>query len=201
MSRILIVAAVRQEVAPFLANGNGAGAVDLLLTGIGTWRAYPAVRDRLRRGGVDWVLSTGFSGATRPGMQVGDLVSACEVIDAASARRFHPDARRIEGSFTVGPIVTVEKLLVTPAAKEQAGRAFNAVAVDMETAAVARAAEEMRIPWAAVRVILDPMEMSLQWWKLFSLMKSIRVASRSLAIGLEQIRRRGDGSGEDRSSH
>jgi len=149
-------------------------------------------------------LSAGFSGATQPGMQVGDLVCASEVIDASSARRFHPDARRFEGSFTVGPIVTVEKFLSTPAAKEQAGRAFNAVAVDMEAAAVARAADEMRIPWAAVRVILDPMEMTLRGWNVFPFMKAIRVASRSLATGLEiwmTERRRGDGSGEDRSSH
>jgi nucleoside phosphorylase len=198
----LIVAAVRQEVAPFLAKANGAG--DLLLTGIGTRRAYSAVRDRLRRGGVDWVLSAGFSGATRAGMRVGDLISPSEVIDASTRRGWVPSwtSRQI-GSVTVGATVTADRLLVTPAAKEQAGRAFNAVAVDMEVAAVARAAQEMGIPWAAVRVILDPMEMSLRWWNVFPLINGIRVAGRSLAAGLERLvaERRNDGSGEDGISH
>lgn len=163
----------------------------MLLTGMGKRRAYRAVRDRLRQGGVEFVLSTGFSGATRPGLRVGDLVGASEVLDVSTGERWIP-SRSFErnGSLTVGAMVTAERLLGSPLEKEQAGRRYGAIAVDMETAAVAKAAQEMDLPWAAIRVILDPMEISIRWWRIFPLIKAIRVASGSLATGVnEEIKR------------
>ena len=101
----------------------------------------------------------------------------------------------------VGPLVTVGHPLCDPQAKEEAGFRYGAIAVDMETAAVAQAADLTDVPWMALRVILDPMEVRLsggswiqgfglfalpsRWRELVGFIKAIRMAGRSLASGLE----------------
>lgn len=187
MSRILVAAAVRQELAPFIASLNGSDEVDLLLTGIGRGRAFQAVENSLGRNPYAQVVSAGFAGGTRPGLRVGDLVIPSEVIQASTGRRFtppvrlkcfdltaHPELvegersaqdRRVEGQIAQvsrGRLVTVDQILSSPHRKEELGVRYGAVAADMETAAVAQAAVQAGVPWLAVRAILDPMEIPLE---------------------------------------
>ena len=51
--------------------------------------------------------------------------------------------------------------LATPAAKAEAGRRFQALALDQESAAVARACQAAGIPCLVVRAILDPLDYAL----------------------------------------
>ncbi len=187
----LVVAAVSQELQPFLAQGTN-GAVPLL-TGIGFDRARMALRRYLSRFPVEWIVSTGFSGGTRAGFRVGDLVAASEAIDLASGRRWSASlgSEKISKGVTLGPFVTARRLVRDPQAKERVGSQYQAVAVDMETAAVAQTAQEFGIPWAGFRVILDPME---TWaWSprrlgaLWRFLGEVRQASGSLSIGLQEF--------------
>ncbi|MBI3333372.1 MAG: hypothetical protein HYZ93_04700 [Candidatus Omnitrophica bacterium] len=193
-SKILLVAAVRQELAPFLATLNGDGRVEVLLTGIGRRRAFEAVTRRLGKERCAAVVSAGFAGGTRPGLRVGDLVVPEEVIDASSGRRWKPAAGPPRDGFAPsglamtcgGFLVTADRVFSTPRGKGELGARYGAVAVDMETAAVAEAATAAGLPWASIRVILDPLEVPL-WGNLLGLMRGVRLASRSLSDGLEKL--------------
>lgn len=199
---VLVVAAVPQELQDFRPQRNS--KVQCLVTGMGP-RAGEAVRRRLAEGDIQLVVSAGFAGGVRPGFQTGDLVLASEVIHAPSGdlRRPAPSFFSLSDTAFVGPFVTVEKALSDPKAKAWAGNRFGAIAVDMESAAVAQAADQAGVPWVAVRAILDPMETPLvirsraqalrclavpRRWKEFSgFLRTVKTASRSLAAGLHDL--------------
>ncbi len=184
---ILVVAAVRQELGPFLKSRSGGPRI--LLTGMGRRRAGRAVRRALRSGSYRCVVSTGFSGGTRPDFKTGDLVVASEVIEAQSLRRWQANGivAGLKGAFRVGPFLTVERILSDPQAKQEAAHRFGAIGVDMETSAVAEAASEAGIPWVGMRVILDPVEVKVSVRSGVYFLKAMKVASRSLARGLAGI--------------
>ena len=186
----LIVAAVPQELRDFRSIA-GTRSVECLLTGMGR-RAGAIVQKRLSAGGVGLVVSTGFAGGLRPGLKVGDLVMASEVIQASSGERRRPDPSFFEmgGLACTGPFVTVDRLLPKPRQKAEVGARFGAIAVDMESAAVVHVADETGVAWVAVRAILDPMEVSLRWWELFGFLRTMRTASRALAGGLRSLMER-----------
>lgn len=177
----------------------------MLVTGIGRKRAFQAVDRCLKADPYGLVVSAGFAGATRPGFRVGDLVMASEVISASSNVRRRPAATRAgeNGIGSDGPLVTVDSPSSTPRAKADLGVRYGALAVDMETEAVAEACEMNQVPWLAIRSILDPMETVLpaqswrqgaamlfrpdRWGQLLDLLRTVRAASRSLSDGLEQV--------------
>jgi len=200
---ILVVAAVRQELEPLFHGLDG--GVEVLLTGIGAGRALDLVQDRLARRMYRWVISTGFSGGLRSGFQVGDWVMASEVMEASTGRRWKPPRPLPElgRSVSIGRFVTVPSLLREPPEKQEAGFRFGAIAVDLETAAVATAASKASVPWIAFRAILDPMETALPISsrghgirsiftrsgreRLKRFLGLIRAANRSLAEGLGRL--------------
>ena len=57
--------------------------------------------------------------------------------------------------MTHGSLLTADTAIDTPAHKAEAFRSSGAAAVDMESAAVAQVAAEHRLPFIAVRVIVD----------------------------------------------
>lgn len=202
MSPVLVVAAVPQELQDFKTNGRR--GIERLITGMGR-RAGEAVRRRLLEGDVGLVVSTGFAGATRPGFKAGDLVMASEVIHGSSGERRHPGASfpELSGLAGRGPFLTVDRVLSDPNRKSDAGKQFGAIAVDLESAAVAQAADRAGVAWVALRAILDPMELPLRitsraqalsclavprrWSEFSAFLRAIRTASRSLGKGLQGL--------------
>jgi adenosylhomocysteine nucleosidase len=112
------------------------------------------------------VLSTGFSGALGDDRQVGDVVLATEVTNAEGKvwpvtwpaelppGEWRPPLHR-------GRILTTAKLVATPEEKRALGQQHEAVAVDLETAAVARLCTRRGVPFGCVRVISDDCRMPL----------------------------------------
>ncbi len=198
-----MVAAFPQELGPFLMKRKG--RVETLFTGMGPRQALKKLHPCLARGRYQLVVSTGFAGGARPGLRVGDLVMATQVIDASSGQHWLP-ARGLEnslGNLSWGSFVTTQRPVLAPQAKEKLGVRYGAVAVDMETAAVAQVCTRAQVPWVALRAILDPMEVVLRcssWqqavgcmalpsrWKEFArFLKEVQVASEQLAKGLESL--------------
>ena len=209
---ILVVAAVRQELAAF---EPAAGRVLCRLTGMGP-RAGKTVAGLLAREPYRMVISAGFAGATQPGYGVGDLVAASEVIDVSSGRRTPagPIGPRLSGLARQGRFITVDRVLSGPS-KVEMGRRFGGIAVDMETASVAAAADRAGVPWVGLRAILDPVEVSIpvvsalaaagggrttgldlvaaaatlvqpwRWGEWVDLIRSVRKAKESLGAGLQ----------------
>jgi nucleoside phosphorylase len=63
--------------------------------------------------------------------------------------------------FEVGRLISVTEALTEPDQKRKAGKNFLAIAVDMESASLAAACQEKGLPWAIVRVILDPLSVKV----------------------------------------
>jgi adenosylhomocysteine nucleosidase len=123
--------------------GMGLQAVDRALAWV------LAGSDRPRR-----VISAGFSGALQPGLAVGDLVWAEDVTDEGGGRWPLQPAGTLPGART-GRLLTTSEMIGEPERKRQLGIAFGALAVDMETAAIARHCHEAGVLLNCVRVISD----------------------------------------------
>jgi len=190
MPQLLVVAAIRQELNALLPLDDG--RIETLLTGMGRRRAGESVRRYLARKKVGLLVSVGFAGGTRPGYQVGDLLMASEVHDAASGRSFKPIwcPTRLDGRVVSGRFVTADAPIPDPVSKEAAGKKFGAVGVDMETAAVAEAASEHGVPWVGLRAILDPMEVHLAVGSTPQALRMLFTSSgrRELALFLGSVR-------------
>jgi adenosylhomocysteine nucleosidase len=70
---------------------------------------------------------------------------------------WHARLAALAAEYTVstGDLLTVPAALTSPAAKAAAAMALAAVAVDMESAAIAAVAARARVPFVALRVVVD----------------------------------------------
>jgi len=112
------------------------------------------------------VLSAGYSGALKEGLRVGDIVLATEVADvggncwpvtwpaALPDEEWRPPLHR-------GRLLSVPRLAATPDEKRALGQRHGAVAVDMETAVVARLCSRQHVPFGCVRAISDAIDTAL----------------------------------------
>ena len=108
------------------------------------------------------LVSFGLAGGLSPHLRPGDVVMSAEVIgDDRSWRTseaFHRQigdlARRIGAAD--GPVLGAGDVLATEDDKARAWRDTGAVAVDLESAIVARVAEAVGIPFVVLRTIADP---------------------------------------------
>jgi adenosylhomocysteine nucleosidase len=115
--------------------------------------------------GPRFLVSFGIAGALDPGLRPGDVILTDAVIgDAETWRggmqpRLGELARRI-GAHE-GPVFGASGLLATPGDKARAWQETGAAAVDLESAAVARAAAAAGIRFAVLRAVADPAERGL----------------------------------------
>ena len=117
--------------------------------------------------GADCLVSFGIAGALSPELRPGDLILSAEIVSAHGSWHGEPAWRRrlasLAGSIGAasGPLLSAGAVLATPSDKARARMRFGALAVDLESDIVARAAAEAGIPFAALRVIADPVEREL----------------------------------------
>lgn len=115
--------------------------------------------------GADAVISIGIGGALAPGLRPGDWVVATRVI--ADGRAFPTDPAWTAQIGTclpgarMGSILGSDSMLTRATEKQGAHRLWQALAVDMESHLAARAADRLRLPFAAVRVISDSSDQDL----------------------------------------
>lgn len=146
---IVVVCAIGLERAALV--GATAPGVRVERSGLGPVAAAGAADRILRRRPV-LMVSTGFCGALSPDLRPGDLVVASEVLDVASGERLPVAAdalARVPGRR--GVLATTPHPLTDAASR----REVPGVAVDMESAALARAAAAAGVPFAAVRAVSD----------------------------------------------
>lgn len=179
-----VVFALRREAAPFYRefrpHQRFAGApcrarfcgpawltVLVLETGVGAAAAETAVQWLLSKpllGNVPYqpklVLSAGFSGALRDDFQVGDVVLATEVVEPAGNRwpttwpgelpagQWRPPLHR-------GRLACVTGLVGKAHEKQALGQQHDAIAVDMESAVIARLCSKHQVPFGCVRAVSD----------------------------------------------
>jgi len=169
VSRLGIVAALPGEARPLAGcrvDAGGAwrsdGGVHLQLAGIGPRRAAAAA-ERLLAGGATALASWGSAGALAADLTAGALLLPRTVV-AADGEVLAVDAAwqgrlldRLAPHVPVatGPLVEVLAVVANPADKASLRRRTDAVAVDMESVAVARCARRAGVPFVVVRAVVD----------------------------------------------
>ncbi|WP_045223740.1 phosphorylase family protein [Methyloterricola oryzae] len=121
--------------------------------------------DRLLENGADALVSWGCAAALDPGLRPGDLVLP-RVLHGADGSELTLAADWVEQlksslatsdlSIREGAIAESRGIVATVAAKAALFAATGALAVDMESAAVARSAAARGLPALVVRSIVDP---------------------------------------------
>lgn len=158
---------------------------DLLLarTGVGPDNAEAAARRLFEETPVTAALSLGVAGGLSPQVQTGDLILADQVIfrrgpgqvlygeKVSELESFLCDAglqeaamtviRRLDSRYCLGPILTVDRIIRTAEEKRVLAAESGAVALDMESAAIASAASAYSVPFLAIRGVLDPIHEDL----------------------------------------
>ncbi len=145
------------------------GIPGLACDGPGPERAHAAAA-RLAQDGAVLLVSFGICGGLDPELRPGDLVLADTVLTGDGAR--HPASAerraaleaRLSGlalRLAAGPLLGQDRPLAGAADKAARFAATGALAVDMESHGVARAAQAAGLPFLVVRAIADPAEHSL----------------------------------------
>jgi len=142
--------------------------------GIGSDRATEAARrtfDLIPN--VELVIGTGVAGALSGGLKPGDLVLADRSLrfdgDGKVAGQIALDGnadRQAAGrslssaglAYSTGAILTAHRVLGSGAEKRRAKEDTGAIAVDMETAAIAAEAAVRGLPFVAIRAVLDEVD-------------------------------------------
>ena len=174
---VAVLTALREELAPILRLAHGVtstgargvrrgflGGVSAVFaaTGDGPARAGRAAAAICREFRPAALYGLGIAGALSPALAASDLVVARRVRDGRSEAPA-PDAAllsraRLTGDPAVVLLLTVDRPVTDPrkkAALAQALAGEEPMAVDMESAAWARAAAAASVPYAIVRAISD----------------------------------------------
>ncbi|HEY3968179.1 MAG TPA: 5'-methylthioadenosine nucleosidase [Planctomycetaceae bacterium] len=137
--------------------------VALAESGMGPKFAVRATQALIDGHSPPWIVSAGFSGALQSGMQLGDIVVASSIVDAGGAELsidLKMPANPAAG-LHVGRLLMVDRMIPTVAEKKSLGEQHGAIAVDMESLAVAKVCREAKTKFLAVRVISDDLSADL----------------------------------------
>lgn len=154
---------LRAQVHAASASGKlGEHRVIARAVGIGGGAAHVVAAERPRL-----VIACGFAGALHASLSAGDLVLASAVRDecgdaVVASESMLRVAREALDTLPVaeGELLCSTRIAATRTDKHAlAGR--GRLALDLESWAAARAAEQASIPWLVLRVVVDPLEIDL----------------------------------------
>jgi adenosylhomocysteine nucleosidase len=228
LKKIAIIAALERELRPLIKDwpsitithegreftlfeGNHAAVI---IGGIGPEPARAAAEAIIAQHSPDLLISAGVAGALVAELHVGETVFPTIVIDTQDGSRHEtaihdaplgkaPLARTILASYPE---------IASASQKQQLAKAYGAHAVDMESAAVARAAQVHGLSFLAIKAISDELDFELPdmsafikngkfqtksfvlhiairpwlWLRLFRLARNTRIASENLCAWLRE---------------
>ena len=132
-------------------------------SGPGGERARRATAAMLDAHSPGWIVSTGFCGALNPTLQIGQIVVSNEVVNTTG------DSLKIDLGMTsdpsrglhVGRTLTVDRMVRTVTEKQNLAEMTGAIAVDMESFAIAKLCHERKTRFMAVRAVSDDLTADL----------------------------------------
>ena len=164
----------------FWMGSHGSLKILLVQTGVGPDQALQAARVAITSFPVEAMVSVGFACALKGEMKIGDLVvgesafylnrnhtnsyradSLLLFLADQASQEFIKDESRgghravPRASVFKGPILTVRRLVEDAAEKKTLACTTGAIALDMESAAIASAAADAKIAYLPVRAISD----------------------------------------------
>ncbi len=168
-----VVTGLKREAA-LLRDGEAAGRLRVALSGAASARATAAAED-LAESGVAALLSFGLCGGLREAVKAGDLILPTSVVwnnedgsrdEVAVDPRWRTDLLRALSAGLArhphgGRLLGSDRLECRSEGKLALGRAFEALAVDMESHAVAAVAKRRGLPFLVVRACSDQSDQDL----------------------------------------
>ncbi len=163
------VCGLKSEAAT-LSAFNAHSQVQIGVSGANAQRARQEA-ERLAGLGARVLVSFGVSGGLSRDLAPGDLVLGRDVVEAGSSTRYqaaltltHSVLARLEGNeraVAMGSVLGSDTLIDGPGMKKKLAKAHAALAVDMESHAVAQVAAERDVPLVVFRAIADPVTRAL----------------------------------------
>jgi hypothetical protein len=160
LTTVAVLTAMAREAKPLAAalglrpvavdGGRAWGGPDTVVAvvGVGPARAASGAARVLSAARPGRVLVVGVAGALSADLDVGEVLAPDLVVDVSSGRSWRPHRQPGRtGAHRGGTLATVAAF-GDPASPD-------AVAVDMETAAVAQLCDQLDVPWDVLRVISD----------------------------------------------
>ena len=136
----------------------------LFESGAGAGQAAAATEALIETHRPSWVISAGFAGGLVPKLKRHDIVMTDSVVNAAGQRLgidLKIDADALPAGVHVGRILSVDQIARLPSEKELLGRRHEALAVDLESFAVAEVCARRGVRFLGVRIITDTMDEQL----------------------------------------
>jgi adenosylhomocysteine nucleosidase len=170
--RLGIVCGLAREVACLHLSVASPATIQVRCFGVGS-EAAEAASQALLAEGCGALLSFGLAGGLQAGLLSGAVVIATDVIEDDATRLPVDGGWRQRLSIHLsgaglqvreGPLFGSGRPLLTVEEKRAAAVASQAVAVDMESHAVARAAQRSGVPFMAIRAVADPAERAVPAW-------------------------------------
>src|SRR4051794_29298618 len=120
---------------------------------------------RAMAAGCNGLISFGVAGGLAPGLKPGTCIIGSSVINGDEERptdaRWSQRLRRIIPDAECGPLLGVREPIAFSGDKSALHEKTGALAVDMESHMVARAAVRYGVPLAAIRVVVDPVQRTI----------------------------------------
>jgi adenosylhomocysteine nucleosidase len=132
-------------------------------SGMGFAKARRATQALIDAHTPDWVLSIGFSGGLLPTMTIGDLVLANSIADT-HGNELQVDLKMSDdpkNGIHVGRFLNTDEIVRTVEEKKRLAEEHDAIAVDLESLAVAQVCSETGTRFMAVRVLSDDLSYDL----------------------------------------
>ena len=137
--------------------------IAIVESGMGFANARRATNALIDAHTPSWVLSCGYSGGIRESMRVGDIVMADAIADTHGNELKVDLTMSAEGQkrLHVGRFVTTDQMIRLVDDKRKLAEKYDAIAVDMESLAVAQVCKENGTRFLGVRVVSDDMSQDL----------------------------------------
>lgn len=142
--------------------------VILVHSGAGAENARKAAELAVSRGATQ-LISWGCAGALAPELKMGDLVLADSLLDSNGMQTpvnalWHQHAKAVLGLHIAaysGALLNSPHVVSTAQEKQTIHEKTGAIALDMESYAIAQVAQHYALPFLAIRAIADPASMDL----------------------------------------
>jgi adenosylhomocysteine nucleosidase len=164
----LLSGVIQIKGAGFIAREGALAGRRLVVVEAGAGRENAAHATRALIAGHQprWIISAGFAGGLQPSLRYGDILMANEIVDLAGHRlgidfKVDPAVLAATPRLHVGRLLTVDSVVYQATAKQALGQTHGALAVDMESSAVAQVCREERVRFLSVRVISDAVDHEL----------------------------------------
>jgi adenosylhomocysteine nucleosidase len=159
---------IRTDGAGFVAREGGLEGRRLVVveSGVGREAAASAAAALVQGHQPRWIITTGFAGGLDDRLRQNDILMANEIVDADGRRltidlKFDPQSLHGMRHLHVGRLLTVDQVAADTEEKRALGQQHGALAVDMESMAVADVCRQEQVRCLSIRIISDAVDRAL----------------------------------------